>query len=161
MRVSIIAAVAQNGVIGCRGAVPWSLPQDLRHFRELTWGHPCVMGRRTWESLPAPLPGRRTLVLSRRRGFAAAGAEICGSLQEALAACPEDEEVFICGGAEVYRAALSLADGLYLTEVGLSPEGDTLFPELPPGRFREISRREVASAPPCAFVEYGRAAVAP
>lgn len=159
MGVSIIAAVAQNGVIGFRGQVPWHLPEDLRHFRELTWGHPCVMGRRTWESLPAPLPGRRTLVLSRRAGYNAPGAELFASLEAALAACV-GEEPFLCGGSEVYGAGLSLADRLLLTEVALSPEGDTFFPKVPPGLFVEISRRSLASDPPCAFVEYARA-VAP
>lgn len=157
MRIALIAAVARNGVIGFRGRVPWHLPEDLCRFRELTWGHPCVMGRRTWESLEGPLEGRRNLVLTGRTGYAAPGGEVFHSLEAALAACRPEEEVFLCGGGGVYGAGLAMAGALYLTEVAVAPEGDAFFPEFDPGQFVEVSRRPLATEPACAFVEYARA----
>jgi len=153
VRLSLIAAVAENGVIGRGGRVPWHLPEDLRHFRETTWGHPCLMGRRTWESLGGPLVGRRNLVLTRTEGYTAPGAELLPSLETALALFEgTGEELFVCGGGELYRAAMPLADRLYLTRVEGAFEGDTLFPCLPEGLFREVSRREAQTEPPCSFV---------
>jgi len=158
VRLSLIAAVAENGVIGRGGRVPWHLPEDLRHFRETTWGHPCLMGRRTWESLEGPLAGRRNLVLTRREGYTAPGAELLPSLEAALALFEgAGEELFVCGGGELYREAMPLADRLYLTRVEVAFEGDTLFPPLPDGLFRELSRREVRSSPACAFLVLERA----
>lgn len=135
MRVSIIVAVAENGVIGRCGRLPWRLVDDLRRFTRLTMGHTIVMGRRTWESIGRPLPGRRMVVVSRQPQYrvAAEGVEVAASLDEALriAETAGEEEVFIVGGAELYREALSRADRLYLTLVLADVEGDTyFFPEI-------------------------------
>lgn len=129
--VVLMAAVAANGVIGREGKIPWSLPEDLRRFKALTSGHVVVMGRRTWESLSRrPLPERRNIVLSRRPGFTADGAEVCGSLEEALERCRGEAKVFLVGGASVYAAGLGVADVLELTWVGRCVEGDVRFPEV-------------------------------
>ena len=134
MTVGAIWAQAANRVIGRDGRLPWHLPEDLRLFRETTLGTTVVMGRRTWESLPAavrPLPGRRNVVLSTRAGWEAPGAEVAGSLAAALAGAGGD--VWVIGGASVYAAALPLADRLVVTQLAEPFDGDTLAPELPPG----------------------------
>jgi dihydrofolate reductase len=132
MRISIIVAVAENGVIGRNGKLPWHLSDDLRRFKKLTMGHTLIMGRRTWESIGRLLPGRRMIVVSRQAGYCAGtlGVSTAASLEIALhmTADAGDDEVFIIGGAELYRAALPLADRLYLTRVHAEVAGDTLFP---------------------------------
>ena len=134
MRVSIIAAVAENGIIGRDGKLPWHLSEDLRRFKRLTMGHTIVMGRRTWESIGRPLPGRRMVVVSRQPQYRARpeGVEVAACLNDALriAEAAGDDEVFIIGGAELYRAALIKADRLYLTRVRAKVAGDTYFPEV-------------------------------
>ena len=127
-RIYLIAAVAKNGVIGANGKLPWQLPEDLRHFKKLTLGHPVIMGRRTWESLGKPLPGRENIVVSRKSGFAAPGASVAASLEAAVALCTGEAVAFVIGGAEIYAAALPLADGLVLTEIQQDYDGDTRFP---------------------------------
>ena len=128
-RIFLIAAVARNGVIGAHGKLPWHLPEDLQHFKKLTLGHPVVMGRRTWASLGKPLPGRENIVITRQPGFAAPGASIAASLEAAIALCAGEGLAFVIGGAEIYAAALPLADGLVLTEIDGDYEGDTRFPD--------------------------------
>jgi len=137
--VSVIVAAAENGVIGRAGALPWRLSEDLKRFKRLTVGHPVVMGRKTWESLGRALPGRRNLVVSRSPGYAAAGAEVFSSLDEALAACAGEGEVFVIGGAALYAEALPRADRLYLTRVHAAVEGDVTFPEIDPADWTLIS----------------------
>ena len=132
MKISLIAAVAENGVIGRDGQLPWRLPADLQHFKTLTLGKPVVMGRKTWQSLGRPLPGRRNIVISRNPQFRAEGADIFPSLEQALASLHAVDEVMVIGGGEIYQAAWSRADTLYLTRVHASPEGDTRFPALGP-----------------------------
>lgn len=130
-RLSLVAAVARDGVIGNDSRLPWHLPQDLAHFRHLTMGHSVLMGRKTWESLPErfrPLPGRRNLVLTRQPGWQSPGAEAVSSLHEAMQRCAGAPELFVIGGAAVYAAALPLADRLYLTEIDAAIAGDTHFP---------------------------------
>jgi dihydrofolate reductase len=127
-RIHLVAAVAQNGVIGAKGKLPWNLPEDLKHFRKLTLGHPVIMGRRTWESLGKPLPGRENIVVSRRGGFEAPGASVAATLEAAVALCTGEPVAFVIGGAEIYAAALPLAHGLALTEIHQDYEGDTRFP---------------------------------
>ena len=139
-RVSIIAAIARNGVIGSKNALPWHLPEDLRHFKALTMGHHIVMGRKTYESLGRLLPGRTTVIISRSQGFSVPGALTAQSLGAALSMCGEDKEIFVIGGAELYMHALPLADRLYLTEIDADFEGDTRFPEILPSVWREVSR---------------------
>jgi dihydrofolate reductase len=132
MRISIIAAVATNGVIGRDGKLPWHLSKDLRRFKRLTMGHTLVMGRRTWESIGRPLPGRRTVVVTRQANYQidADNVQVAAGLDDALdiARAAGDDETFIVGGAELYRAAIPLADRLYFTEVAADVDGDTYFP---------------------------------
>ena len=144
MRVSLIAAVADNGVIGRGGDLPWRLPADLKQFRRLTMGHHLIVGRRTWESIGKPLKGRRILVLTRSETVDPPGAEPCASLDEALARAEAagDDEAFVAGGAEIYRLALPRADRLYLTRVHAQPEGDVRFPALDLGPWQLVERRE-------------------
>jgi dihydrofolate reductase len=128
-RVYLVAAVAKNGVIGARGKLPWHLPEDLQHFKKLTLGHPILMGRRTWESLGKPLPGRENIVISRKPGFEAPGASVAASVEGAIALCMGEPVAFVIGGAGIYAASLPLADGLVLTEIDRDYAGDTRFPD--------------------------------
>jgi dihydrofolate reductase len=138
--VALVAAVAANGVIGAGNRLPWRLADDLRHFRALTTGHAVIMGRRTWESLPRALPERQNIVVTRQRGYAAAGAEVAGSFNEALALVRLPEPVFCIGGGELFREALARAQRLYLTEIDRDYDGDALFPPWRADRWREIAR---------------------
>ncbi|MDP1611364.1 MAG: dihydrofolate reductase [Sulfuritalea sp.] len=140
--LTLIAAVARNGVIGIDNRLPWHLPADLKHFKALTMGHTVIMGRKTWESLPEkfrPLPGRRNIVVTRNAGYHTASATLVTSLPAALAAT-DDSEAFVIGGAELYAAALPLADRLQLTEIDATFKGDTWFPAIDPGLWREATR---------------------
>jgi dihydrofolate reductase len=143
VKISLLAAVARGGVIGRDGTVPWYLPEDMVRFRELTVGHAVVMGRRTWDSLPdrfRPLPGRRNVVITRNPEWSGTGAERAGSLEDALRLLASEDHVFVIGGADVYRAALPLADMLLLTEIDLEVVGDTFFPEWRREEFVEVAR---------------------
>ncbi len=142
--LSIIVAMAKNRVIGRDNQLPWHLPADLRHFKQTTMGHPIIMGRKTYESIGRPLPGRQNIVITRNPDFQAEGCLVVHSLQEALAAVPEAEEVFIIGGASLYREALPLADRIYLTLVDAEVEGDTFFPELDASEWQEVRRETFA-----------------
>lgn len=128
MTVSLLAAMAENRVIGRDNDLPWHLPDDLRRFKQLTMGHRIIMGRRTFESIGRPLPGRHSVVLSRDPSYRAAGATTAGSLEEALAAVPAGEEAFVIGGAEVFRLALPRTGRIYLTIVHADIEGDVRLP---------------------------------
>jgi dihydrofolate reductase len=139
-RLTLVAAVAANGVIGRDNALPWRLPGDLKRFRALTMGHAVIMGRRTFESLGRPLPGRTNIVLSRHGGRTLVGAIVVSSLDDGLAAVPRGAEAFVIGGAEIYRLALARADRLVLTEVHGSFDGDVRFPPYERGSFVEIVR---------------------
>ena len=159
----LIAAMARGRVIGRAGALPWHLPEDLAHFRAVTRGHAVIMGRKTWDSLPArfrPLPGRRNLVVTRNMGWHAEGADAAFSLDEALARVTGDARVFVIGGAELYAAALPLAHTLVLTEINADIEGDTHFPAFEGRGFVEAAREpHVAAAPndfAFSFVTYRR-----
>ena len=134
MDIIIIAAMAENRVIGRDNALPWSLKEDMARFRELTRGWPCIMGRKTWESLPKrPLPGRPNIVISRSLAAEAApGASVCASLAEAVRQCAGYEKAFICGGASVYREAMEIANKMELTEIHTPYEGDVFFPPVDP-----------------------------
>jgi dihydrofolate reductase len=129
MILSVVAAMAENGVIGRGNRLPWHLPLDLRRFKELTWGHPLIMGRLTFESIGRPLPGRLSVVLSRNPGWnPPPGARRARSLEEALALCGKAEEAFVVGGEAVYRLALPLAHRLHLTLIHADVDGDRHFP---------------------------------
>jgi len=127
--VSIIAAIAENNVIGRDNALPWRLPADLKHFKALTTGHTIIMGRKTWESLGRPLPNRVSIVVTRNPEFEAPGATVVSSLEMALEYCREEEEVFLIGGEAIFRQGLEIADRIYLTQVHATIEGDVFFPE--------------------------------
>lgn len=156
--LSVIAAVASNRVIGRDNGLPWHLPEDLKHFRGLTMGHHIIMGRKTFQSLGRLLPGRTTVVVSRQPGYTVEGAKVARSLHEAVAACAGDEEIFVIGGAELYREALTLADRLYLTEIDAAVEGDAWFPDYDRAAWREEARERHLSADGLAysFVTYRR-----
>jgi dihydrofolate reductase len=139
-RLTLIVARARNGVIGARGTLPWRLPEDLAFFKRTTMGHPIVMGRKTWESIGRPLPGRRSIVVTRDRHFAAPGAELAGSLDQALALVAGSEEVFVIGGAQLYEAAMPRADRLLVTEIDRDFDGDTFLPAPTSGDWIEASR---------------------
>ncbi|OIP11482.1 MAG: hypothetical protein AUK49_00870 [Betaproteobacteria bacterium CG2_30_68_42] len=148
--LSVIAAVAENGVIGAGNRLPWRLREDLAHFRALTWGHPVIMGRRTWESLGRPLPGRRNLVVSASGALRSPGAEVVPSLKAALAACGEDA-AFVIGGAQLYAQALALAQHLHLTEIHAAFAGDTRFPDFDRSQWIERQRESHRSSDGLAF----------
>ena len=145
MKISLVAAMARNGVIGRDNAMPWRLPEDLQHFKRVTLGAPVVMGRLTWDSLPPrfrPLPGRRNIVITRNAQFEAAGAETAPDLASALARVADAPKVYVIGGASVYAAALPFADELVLTEIDADFEADTYFPTWDRRQFRQTARAD-------------------
>ncbi len=163
MKLALIAAVARNGSIGKGGQLLCHLPEDQQHFRRATMGCPVVMGRKTWDSLPArfrPLPGRRNVVVTRNPAWRADGAEAAASLDAALEQLAASPKVFVIGGGELYREALPRADELVLTEIERDLEGDVHFPAWDRTRFRERSREPRHAGPPndfdYAFVTYQR-----
>lgn len=142
-RISLIVARARNGVIGRDGTLPWRLPEDLAFFKRTTMGHPILMGRRTWESIGRPLPGRRHIVVSRNAGFVARSADVVPSLDAALALCAQAAEVFVIGGAQLYRAALPQAQRLIVTEIDADFEGDVHFPPIDRTQWSEAAREHL------------------
>ncbi len=160
-RLTLIAAVARDRVIGINNTLPWHLPEDLKHFREITRGHPVIMGRKTWESLPEafrPLPGRLNVVISRQADYAAPGAQVVSSLEAALELAHDLPEIFVIGGEQLYALALPQADRLLLTEVEMDVAGDAWFPEFSRETWMENSREVHVSADGItfAFVSYER-----
>ncbi len=165
--LAIIVAAAENGVIGRDNAMPWHLPEDLRHFKRMTMGKPIVMGRKTFESIGKPLPGRTNIVITRNPAFRADGVEVVSSLQQGLTVAERNarlhavDEVVVIGGAEIYATALPLADRIYLTEVHASVEGDAVLPAIDWTQWREVSREHHAAQPgqdyAFSFVRYERA----
>ena len=160
--LSIIAAVGRNGAIGAQGGMPWRLPTDLKKFRALTMGKPLIMGRKTFDSIGRPLPGRNVIVVTRDAGWAHEGVRVARTLDFAIAQALADraEEAMIGGGGEIYRLAWDRADRLYLTEVNLSPPADVRFPFVDATTWRE-TRREVGVRGPkdeadFSFVQYER-----
>ena len=170
MKVALIAAVARNGVIGHANELVWKLPEDMAFFRRSTMGNPVIMGRKTWESIPArfrPLPGRTNIVVTRQPDWHADGALVAHGFEQALelalesvAADPQGARAFVIGGAELYALALPHADELVLTEIDRDFEGNARFPEWPPNHFVEVSRTQQHAAAPndfdFAFVDYRR-----
>jgi dihydrofolate reductase len=149
--------MSENRVIGYKGTIPWDLPADRRRFRELTMGHPVIMGRKTFESIGRPLDGRRNIVISRRSEFRASGCVVAASLEDAVSICADAGEIFICGGESIYRRALPLADNIYLTVVRVVCDGDVFFPQIP-DCFVETDRLEAGDGISCAFIRYRRRA---
>jgi dihydrofolate reductase len=156
--VVVIAAVARNRVIGRDNRLLWNIPEDMAHFRKLTTGHTVLMGRKTWESLPPrfrPLPGRRNIVISRQADYAAPGAELADSLENALKLASTAATVFVIGGEQIYAQAMVVADRLEITEVDLEPEGDAWFPEIAAVDWEKAAKTAGAGF---AFVTYRRRA---
>lgn len=157
--ISIIVAIARNYTIGSANSMPWHLPEDFRHFKQVTMGKAVIMGRKTYESIGRPLPGRRNIVITRNADLRIEGCEMATSLNEAIALCDPTEENFIIGGGEIYRQAMPIADKLYITHIDAEFEGDTRFPTIGP-EWREISREEYPRGEkfpyPFAFVDYVR-----
>jgi dihydrofolate reductase len=137
MRRSLVVAMARNRVIGRDNALPWRLPADLAHFKKVTMGHPIVMGRRTYESIGKALPGRKSIVVTHNRAYAAPGCIVVPSLEAAWQAAGDAEEVCVIGGTSLFREALPVADVIHLTEVEAEVEGDTYFPEFDRGEWTE------------------------
>jgi dihydrofolate reductase len=144
-RISLIVAMAKNRVIGVNNTLPWHLPADLKHFKTLTMGHHIVMGRKTYESIGKPLPGRTSVVVTRNAEYSVPGVIVVHSLEEALSACGEDDEVFVIGGAELYRQAIKFADCIYMTEIDADISGDALFTEFDSKSWQEIARESHAA----------------
>ncbi len=156
--LALVAAVAKNGVIGSGNALPWRLPEDLRRFRALTMGHAVIMGRKTWQSIGRPLPGRQNIVVTRQRNLAAEGATVVASLDDALRAVSLPAPAFCIGGGELYALALPRATTLHCTQIDREFAGDTRFPEIDRDTWRETSR-ETHRAPEgfdYAFVTFER-----
>jgi dihydrofolate reductase len=159
-RIALIYARASNGVIGREGTMPWHLPEDLARFRALTQGHPVIMGRKTWDSLPdrfRPLPGRRNIVLTRQSDWQASGAERADSLEQALLMCAQQEQVWVIGGAQIYAQALPLAHRVEVTEIHQEIAGDAFAPELG-AQWRPTSHQSALSTSGLnySFVSYER-----
>lgn len=156
--VQLVVAYSQNRVIGRDGGMPWHLPADLAHFKRTTLGHPVIMGRKTWESLGRPLPGRSNLVISRSADFSAPGAQVHPDLAAALTACGEATRICIIGGAQIYRLALPLADEVVATEIHATIAGDAYFPPLDGAQWHEVERLPQAAENGLAydFVTYRR-----
>ena len=158
--VSIIVATDERGAIGRDGRLPWHLPDDLKRFKALTMGKPIVMGRKTWDSIGRPLPGRHNIVVSRRRDLEIPGATVATSLDEALAAAGDVPEICIVGGAEIYRLALPMTDVIHLTRVHAVVDADTYFPALEAAQWTVAAREErpadARNQHACSFVELRR-----
>ncbi|MEP5765738.1 MAG: type 3 dihydrofolate reductase [Halieaceae bacterium] len=152
MKLALIVAVAENGVVGRDNSMPWHLPEDLKYFKRTTLGKPVLMGRKTWESIGRPLPGRSNIVITRQAQYQAEGAQVVADLQSALAlaesvaAADGSEELMVIGGAEIYRAALPLAQRLYITEVHAEVTGDVFFPDWDRRQWRELARERHSAA---------------
>ena len=142
MKLSIIVAAAANGVIGRDNQLPWHLPADLRHFKQTTMGKPILMGRKTWESIGRPLPGRTNIVITRDSDYSAAGCVVVNSIDAAMEAAGSQDEIMVIGGAELYRQVLPRTDSVYLTRIHEDFEGDTVFPELNTSEWREVERAD-------------------
>jgi len=152
VKLALVWAMARNRVIGRNNALPWHLPEDLKFFKRVTMGKPIIMGRKTWESIGRPLPGRCNIVISRNQDFKADGIEAVSSLQQAISLAEQIslrdgvDEVCVIGGAEIYDQALPLADRLYLTQVHADVEGDTFFPEFDLSQWQEVEREDFSAS---------------
>jgi len=138
-RISLIVAMSRDGVIGKDNRLPWHLPADLKRFKELTMGHTIVMGRKTWESIGRLLPGRRSVIVTRNSEYRVEGAVMASSLEAAIAAVQNDDEVFVIGGEQIFRLAMNVADRIYLTIVQTDVAGDTFMPAIDPAHWRRVS----------------------
>ena len=153
--ISLIVAASRNGVIGKDNKLPWHIPDDLKRFKTLTMGHPVLMGRKTFESIGKPLPGRTNIVVTHQKDFACCGALTAPSLEEALRITEKETEVFVIGGAQIFEQALPLADQIYLTRINRDFEGDTFLFPIDPAAWKETSREDHLTEPlPHTFLTY-------
>ena len=159
MTVTIVVAISENHAIGKDNKLLWYLPNDLKHFKEITTGHTVIMGRKTYESVGKPLPKRRNIIITRQE-INIEGCEVVNSIEAALALCANEEEVFIVGGAEIYKQALKLTDRIYLTIVHQNFEADSFFPEIPKQYWKEVYREDhqpdEKNLLPYSFITYER-----
>jgi len=160
MSLSLIVAMARNRTIGINNALPWRCPEDLKHFKSLTMGHHMIMGRKTFDSIGKPLPGRTTVIVTRNAELKVEGCVVAHSLQQAISACADDSEIFIVGGAELYAQALPLVNKLYITEIQKDVEGDAHFPSFNKEEWQLISKEAHSQETPQAleyhFTSYQR-----
>jgi dihydrofolate reductase len=145
MKLSIVVAMCRNRVIGRDNAMPWHLPADLGHFKKITMGKPIVMGRKTFESIGRPLPGRHNIVITRDAAYAVEGCTVVNSVDAALEAAGDAGEVMVVGGANLYEQLLPRVDTIHLTEIHAEPEGDTFFPEINDSEWREVEREDFSA----------------
>jgi dihydrofolate reductase len=150
-RITLILARARNGVIGRDNAMPWKIAGEQAVFKRITMGHPIVMGRKTWESIGRPLPGRRSIVVTRNAAYAAPGAEVVNSMDAAIALCAQAPEMFVIGGAELYRAALPIAHRMIITSIDADFDGDTFLPAPDPQVWHETAREPLPAQAPRDF----------
>jgi dihydrofolate reductase len=157
MIVSIVVAISENHAIGKDNKLLWYLPNDLKHFKEITSGHTVIMGRKTYESVGKPLPNRRNIIIT-RQNITIEGCEVVNSIEAALALCADEAEVFIVGGAEIYKQSMHLTDRIYLTIVHKDFDGDSYFPEINPNNWRETAREDhepdAKNALPYSFITF-------
>jgi dihydrofolate reductase len=157
MIISAIVAMASNRVIGNRGDIPWKIPGEQKMFKEITLGHTVIMGRKTYESIGRPLPGRTNVVITRQSGYQADGCIVVHDLNSAIQSCPaEENEAFICGGGQLYQEAMSATDRIYLTVLSREVEGDTYFPEISETEFKLSRSDHIDGVEPYEFVVYDR-----
>lgn len=157
MKRILIAAMAQNRIIGKDNRLPWHIPEELQIFKKTTMGFPMIMGRKTFESFPNPLPGRRHIVLSRNGEYSPKGGELAASMEDALKLCDEVEKVFIIGGAQIFSQGLDIADQIILTLLDRAAEGDVYFPKFSPEEFTEVARQPYSDGKePFTIVTYNK-----
>ncbi|MGD2185200.1 MAG: dihydrofolate reductase [Desulfobacterales bacterium] len=159
MRISLIAAMAKNRVIGRQGEIPWKIPGEQKLFKKITFGHTVIMGRKTYESLGQPLPGRTNIIVTRQTDYRADGCLVVHDLSSAIECCPEvEDEAFICGGGQLYHEALALADRIYLTVIPREIPGDTFFPDISLTEFqiRQSELIKIKGVEPYHFYIYER-----
>jgi dihydrofolate reductase len=157
MRISLIAAMASNRVIGQQGTIPWHIPGEQKLFKQITIGHTAIMGRKTYESIGKPFPERFNIIITRQNDYQAPGCVVAGSLEDALNKCPENEdEVFICGGGQLYTESIAIADRLYLSILNEAIQGDTYFPEFSEDRFQKIHSEHIEAAIPYTYTIFER-----
>ena len=160
MKLSVIVAVSSNHVIGYKNQLPWRLPADLKYFKQVTMGHPIVMGRKTYESIGRPLPGRTNIIITRQENYEVQNCIVVHSFEEAMSLCREEDEVFIIGGAEIILQSIQLVDKIYLTRISGVFAGDTFFPEIDHTQWSEIQRQDFEpdekNAWPYSFIIYER-----
>jgi len=151
MKISLIVAMASNRAIGLNNQIPWHLSADLKKFKKITMGAPILMGRKTYESIGRPLPGRSNIVISRNPEYRQAGCLVFNGIEQALESCRDRDEVFVIGGSDFYRSMLAVADTLYLTQIHREFPGDTFFPELDANQWIEVEREDIQDDPDVAF----------